>query len=746
MQERTSKNKIWNDPEVQAAYEDWIETDPYQASLGKYEVLLRDHYEYEPSIDEVCETKAVQFLNNGEVCCSDKLSYTFVYNPDNKEIESCRFVMPSQHAWLGDVFATLPYGIIKKNRTGIGATTLELNSKRNSIIVVPTRALAYEKAKNSRIGDTNRYSVLYYGGKIKGFSVPTIHEYLSDGEIEYKKILVVADSLERLLTEITKDNWEKYFIMYDEIDSYQYDSHFRPNLETAFDFYFQFPKSQRCLISATVGSFSNPLIKEEPVIEVAFTDPQHREVSIQPTNDPIISAVNKIKELTKEYPKDRILVAFNLVTRGILPIIKSLPEELQKECSVLCGTKSQPHVEEYLKEVWDNKLPSRITFISCTYFVGIDFSERFHLVSICDYKHPFTLLSPAKLQQIAGRCRNIDGLLSETIISNFNSSNSIEIDYTALQESIITDATSLVDLLKSFQKVKDSFPKLIKNYNEIYLNELIEDSARSYMGSSATKLVREYNHDIAISYFNIDSILIQVRLLHTTYTNPINLKTELETDGCWVNVLPFELSTEVVSKEVLMEISLKKSENDEFLRDAIINELRERNTLYDRLVLARARRNNATNAVGVFLEHFIELQKYIPFEPLVEVLIEHDTPIHYKHLRNATIFWALHPEHPIKIAWESSFVIGEKYTGKQVVEKVNSIWSGVLGLKELSHNNALNIAQEYFVKLNKTSARLNKNSNPERVYEVVSLNPKGLPVTPIEVINKIENIQRMIKL
>ena len=638
MQERTSKNKIWNDPEVQAAYEDWIETDPYQASLGKYEVLLRDHYEYEPSIDEVCETKAVQFLNNGEVCCSDKLSYTFVYNPDNKEIESCRFVMPSQHAWLGDVFATLPYGIIKKNRTGIGATTLELNSKRNSIIVVPTRALAYEKAKNSRIGDTNRYSVLYYGGKIKGFSVPTIHEYLSDGEIEYKKILVVADSLERLLTEITKDNWEKYFIMYDEIDSYQYDSHFRPNLETAFDFYFQFPKSQRCLISATVGSFSNPLIKEEPVIEVAFTDPQHREVSIQPTNDPIISAVNKIKELTKEYPKDRILVAFNLVTRGILPIIKSLPEELQKECSVLCGTKSQPHVEEYLKEVWDNKLPSRITFISCTYFVGIDFSERFHLVSICDYKHPFTLLSPAKLQQIAGRCRNIDGLLSETIISNFNSSNSIEIDYTALQESIITDATSLVDLLKSFQKVKDSFPKLIKNYNEIYLNELIEDSARSYMGSSATKLVREYNHDIAISYFNIDSILIQVRLLHTTYTNPINLKTELETDGCWVNVLPFELSTEVVSKEVLMEISLKKSENDEFLRDAIINELRERNTLYDRLVLARARRNNATNAVGVFLEHFIELQKYIPFEPLVEVLIEHDTPIHYKHLRNATIF------------------------------------------------------------------------------------------------------------
>lgn len=745
MQEKTSNN-IWNDLEVQSAYEDWIETDPYQASLGKYEVLLRDHYEYEPSINEVCETKAVQFLNNGEVCCSDKLSYSFVYNSDTREIESCRFVMPSQHAWLGDVFATLPYGIIKKNRTGIGATTLELNSKRNSIIVVPTRALAYEKAKNSKIRDTNRYSVLYYGGKITGFSVPTLHEYLADEEIEYKKILVVADSLERLLTDIDKEDWKKYFIMYDEIDAYQYDSHFRPNLETAFDFYFQFPKSQRCLISATVGSFSNPLIKEEPIIEVAFTDPQHREVSIQPTNDPIISAVNKIKELTKKYPNDRILVAFNLVTRGILPIIKSLPEELQKECSVLCGTKSQPHVEEYLKEVWDNKLPSRITFISCTYFVGIDFSERFHLVSICDYSYPFTLLSPAKLQQIAGRCRNIDGLLSETIISNFNRNNYIEIDYTTLQKNIISDAQSIIELSQLFQKLKHTFPRLIKKYNEIYLNELIEDSAKSYMGSSATKLVRENNESITISYFNIDSILIQVRLLHTTYTSALKLKTALEADGCNICLLPYDHNSAGVSEDVLNEIAVKKTENDELLRESIINELRERKTLEDRLALARAKRNNATNAVGVFLEHFIELQKYIPFDPLIDVLIENDSPRDFKHLRNATIFWALHPEHPIKVAWNNLFKVGDKYTGKQLVEKTNSIWSGVLGLNTLSHNMAIRLAQEYFVEIVKTSARLNKNSNPERVYEIISLNPKRLPTAPLQVIEMTENIQRKIKL
>lgn len=191
---------------------------------------------------------------------------------------------------------------------------------------------------------------------------------------------------------------------------------------------------------------------------------------------------------------------------------------------------------------------------------------------------------------------------------------------------------------------------------------------------------------------------------------------------------------------------MKKTENDESLRANIIDELRERKNIEDRLVLARARRNDATNAVGVFLEHFIELQKYIPFEELIDVLIEHDTPLSFKHLRNATIFWALHPEHPIKLAWKSSFKIGDKYTGRQLVEKTNSIWSGVLGQKVLSHNAALRIAQEYFVELTRTSARLNKNSKPERVYEIISLNPKGLPVKPVESIEKTVNIQRYIKL
>ena len=43
---KPSNPQTWEDPEVQSAYEEWIVNDPYQDSLGKYEILLRDHYDY----------------------------------------------------------------------------------------------------------------------------------------------------------------------------------------------------------------------------------------------------------------------------------------------------------------------------------------------------------------------------------------------------------------------------------------------------------------------------------------------------------------------------------------------------------------------------------------------------------------------------------------------------------------------------------------------------------------------------
>ena len=242
---------------------DWF---PVHFSKGmKQKVMIICAFAVDPSLFIVDEP----FLGLDPVAISDLIQLLNAEKEKGKSINAINFAMPKGKRHLQDVFITTPHGLIKKNRTGIGATTLELNSPRNSIIVVPTRALAYEKAASSKIeGESDKYRVLYVGGDITGFVVPEISDYLMDSSIRYKKFIVVADSLPRLLRIIGKEHYKDYFLMIDEIDSYQYDCSYRPNMENVMDYYFQFPISHRCLVSATIGEFSNKDIVEEPIINV----------------------------------------------------------------------------------------------------------------------------------------------------------------------------------------------------------------------------------------------------------------------------------------------------------------------------------------------------------------------------------------------------------------------------------------------------------------------------------------------
>lgn len=100
----------------------------------------------------------------------------------------------------------MPHGIVDKQVAGIGATSLEIDSKRNSIIVFPTKILAYNKWQR------NKTKLLYVGGKINDerdtTSIKEIQSYLSDDKVVYKKFLVVADSLYKLLQIIGKEHYK----------------------------------------------------------------------------------------------------------------------------------------------------------------------------------------------------------------------------------------------------------------------------------------------------------------------------------------------------------------------------------------------------------------------------------------------------------------------------------------------------------------------------------------------------------
>lgn len=684
-------------------------------------------------------------INGASVIPSETLTYNIVHNHSDYSVKEITFTMPDDNAKLSSVFSELPYGLIKKNRTGVGATTLELKSCRNSIIVVPTRALAYEKAKSSKIANTDKYSFLYIGSKITGFTTQSIEEYTNDTSIPYKKFIVVVDSLPRLMDRLGETSYSEYFIMFDEIDSYQYDSWYRPNMEKAIEYYFRFPYNKRCLVSATIGEFCNPKIQSEPVIDVKFNDPLPRKINVKPTSDVTLRVLKTIEEISQAHPADKILVAFNLVTRGILKVILSLSDELRNECSVLCGEKSRKHVEHYFREILSNQLPSRITFMSCTYFVGIDIDEPFHLISVADCNYPFTLLSPDKLQQIAGRCRVDRGLLSETIIYSINGEIQDNVPRNWIKPKIFADVQLLLDLAHSIEKVKESFPKVIRKYNEIFLDEIIQSSAKSYCRSYPVKVVRESNGILAPAYFNIDNILIQIQLLHSLYSNVNALPNELIKLGHDVSVEDMIIETEHISEEITSQIALLREHNDTTQLNSIIAELRLKDSLQEKRSLAQARRNGASNYVGVFLEHFLEMMETVPFEELVRILPEYDTPAKYKHFKNAVIFWALNTSHPVKIAINSSFICDNIYTGEDITSLFNNVWDGALGLGSKSPKQAIPLIRKYFATLEITSVRVEGLTHPQRRYKIINLNPLGIIGNPIASIAPDLNIQRHIK-
>ena len=80
--------------------------------------------------------------------------------------------------WLGDSFSYLPTGIIDKRETGIGATTLEIKSKRHSIIIEPLKITVVEKA----INNPNVFAFLVEEKDI----YIKLHVYLKDNSIGYR--------------------------------------------------------------------------------------------------------------------------------------------------------------------------------------------------------------------------------------------------------------------------------------------------------------------------------------------------------------------------------------------------------------------------------------------------------------------------------------------------------------------------------------------------------------------------------
>ena len=567
---------------------------------------------------------------------------------------------------LSNYLTKMPHGLVDKKITGIGATTLEINSKRNSIIVFPTKALAY--GKHSKHPNT-----LYVGSEIKGekekVTNQQIEEYLAKGG--YKKLLVVADSLGRLLGIIGK-NYKDYFLMIDEVDVLQTDNNFRPQLENVIDYYFMFPSKNRCMVTATMKEFNNPLLKKECKFSITWTYNARRDVKLLHTNNIIQAVIEKVIS----HPAEKVFIAYNSILQ-IRNIIASLDEETRKECAILCSEASIKEAGEYFApKLGDNDtLPARINFATCCYFTGIDIEDSYHLITVSDVRRSHSMLTLDRMTQIHGRCRKVNGILSETIIYN-------TLGYVSVMESMDSYAVTLLHKAKKVLKVIESADDIMQGDHTLtdlfaMVKEAIREKAQERIaGNELINLTRKDVHGKDVpAYLNIDYIIERTEL-YSTYFMPETLKEVLSKQ---VKIISYNsLNYDVSPEQNIIEKTNKDAQNkltDSNIQDAIkdVKTLSTTGQLNDNALYSYTR--YCRSKTKIFLERFIKLYRYVDLDSLLHQLWEIRTSnsVVFKNLNNTVMYWALDEEHPFKVAIRRCFTLNRSYSANEIQDKLTPI-------------------------------------------------------------------------
>lgn len=425
------------------------------------------------------------------------------------------------HVYLSDVFIETPSGFILKDETGMGATYLELEANRNSIIVEPIKITASSKAY--------KHDALYVGSSTKyhpekSTSKVTIIKYLSNDQTP-KKIVVVADSLKKVIDAIGQNVYTDYFLLIDEIDSFQLDSTYRKSMELTLDYYKLFNPKNRAMLSATGIDFTDPILSQEPVTFIKYNHPNPRNISVVTTNKKNLFGVaaDTILKILKEYPDDKIFIAFNSVIGSYRLAEHFIKSGLiqRDEIKILCSSSSSRIVEGYFHELNSDKLPAKINFFTSAYFTGFDLKESYHLVSISGNEYETQALSERRLKQIAGRCRT--GLLSETVIH----------DLYVYKDQKEPTKESLIDIAK-IQADAITCNKNHYSKNSILKDILYDINNRmmSFLEDKNLRFVREdIEGNIVTSYLNIDAHLISIKVRNVLYRNTTALKDKLISEG-----------------------------------------------------------------------------------------------------------------------------------------------------------------------------------------------------------------------
>lgn len=583
--------------------------------------------------------------------------------------------------FIKDHMLQLPYGIINKSITGLGATTLEMDSKRNSIIVTPTKTLAYSKSKRKQ-------NYFYVGSPVNSenespVNIDDIKNYLSLNTVEYKKIFVVADSLKKVIEalEAMRINYkEEYHIFVDEVDKFMLDSGFRESLENAIDYYFLFNKENRTMITATMADFSHPKILNETRTDFWFKLPK-RDLKLYATSDVRTRAIEIITEIIKKNPDDKIFVAYISVANTKSIIAELIKNSINKDkIGMACSSSRSKEIgiEEYYVSLEEGeKLPKQIVFTTNTNFVGIDLSDKYHLISISGISKEHHVLCPSDLIQIYGRNRDKQGTLTDTFIFETR-----DLVTGSLNEKAKENLKNKATLKKEIMDIAEALCEFANKYisiKRIAKNDIKVDDILPLM-----KLIKsdDYNirlnieREIAVAYFLIDSNLEKeyiYREMYNSLPNASKMLKESKLNLKNYNIDYYQDANQMSNSKYTKQVKADKDEE----RSRCYQLLEEYGNKPDHMIRQSLKRDikckdsNIAEMVKKVneLASMIDLMEAIR---LVKIYYEktNDERV-YSSLYNASLFASLPVINRFKTYLTSSLPVGEKFDKKQLTEFLN---------------------------------------------------------------------------
>lgn len=313
--------------------------------------------------------------------------------------------------YLSDVMNEIPSNsILSKRIPGCGATTLELETERPSIIVVPNVPVIKSKCE--------KYPNLM--GVHEDVTIDKIANYLTNNNRH--KIMTTPESFGKVKTACERcgiNIYIHFFLLMDESHQLIKDVDFRIDIVLPMNDFFRF--KSKALVSATPIAFSDPRFKENhfETIEVSADYDYRQEITVTHTYN-----IHKAIANYLESHEGTVCFFINFTTE-IYSIMKQFG--LLEESTVYCAPKSRLKLRnEYSFDNaynnWSADTMKKYNFFTGRFFTAFDLELDYQpdVVMITDpHISEYTILDiDTDCIQICGRFRN--GLKSATHIYRVN--------------------------------------------------------------------------------------------------------------------------------------------------------------------------------------------------------------------------------------------------------------------------------------------------------------------------------------